>query len=637
MSGEFQPTKEELDRIGEAMKDRNFIELLAEYAKEISDPENRRRNEEEIRQMEAMQGNNVQFINPEPGFVVKTRLWTDEKRKVFINICSSDVVGKPVAKKMTRGGKTGTNWSVPHSLAAHREDLDKSGEPCIVYDAVFHPTTLQLSVADARLRDMVVTTAIEGIEQRFPQHKLRREDLKFPKMKFKGTPARTMLRTAVDGSTASATPQSLSKLRSELEKQQTPRAEIPKPDPPRPSKKDPRAPKYHVIYSNEFDMIEYAERTVPSSRPSSITVKIELPLCSSAKGIELDIAERSLTLDCPSPGPYHLELPLSYPVNDVKATAKFDKSARVLKVTLPVKPDDRAQHQPTAPEVSLIKEVQAQPEAQQELEKQQELESATAPAALGTTTGEEALLQNAPRLPEFTFSQTEQSVTFVCEVPHADPASVKVELLPRSIGPLTVHSVLVDFAAGGDTYHMAIRFDVALKADVSHDASPENVVVVLEKEIPMLLHRFQAGPSEQHLKPFVFPVADTLSSMPADEVSQEVADPWQPSTAEDCKSAVTKLEISSIGDATSVTMRPASPILRKSTNARRDRPASPSKSVHFAKNVTKVSDQDVLEQDDEEAETTEPLGAADGSQSLPLPKSPYPAAALNNEFIFELD
>ena len=111
---------QELDAIGQAMKDEGFRKLLAEYAEEISNPENRKvscalpnrrrlaqcissstfalkhtrthtfvlgqRYEEELRQMEAMQGNDVQFINPEPGFVVKTKL-AKSGMKVFVNIC----------------------------------------------------------------------------------------------------------------------------------------------------------------------------------------------------------------------------------------------------------------------------------------------------------------------------------------------------------------------------------------------------------------------------------------------------------------------------------------------------------------------------------------------------------------------
>ena len=54
---------------------------------------------------------------------------------------------------------------------------------CIVYDVVFHPTALRLA-ANERFKNLLVVTALEGIEQRFPKHRLSR-DTKFPKMAFK--------------------------------------------------------------------------------------------------------------------------------------------------------------------------------------------------------------------------------------------------------------------------------------------------------------------------------------------------------------------------------------------------------------------------------------------------------------------
>ena len=53
-------------------QDEKFRDLLREYAEEISDPENRKKYEEEIAQLERERGMNVKFINPTPGHVLKT-------------------------------------------------------------------------------------------------------------------------------------------------------------------------------------------------------------------------------------------------------------------------------------------------------------------------------------------------------------------------------------------------------------------------------------------------------------------------------------------------------------------------------------------------------------------------------------
>ena len=144
-----------------------------------------------------------------------------------------DKIEEPSSKTTVEKGRKGTNWSVPNSTAKSRDDTDKSkrpffdpecrlwqcntslapastgcsasapppasrraadsafrfaladGKTCIVYDVVFHPKCLRLALLDESFKSMLVTTALSGIEQRFPDHKLKRDALAFPKMKFK--------------------------------------------------------------------------------------------------------------------------------------------------------------------------------------------------------------------------------------------------------------------------------------------------------------------------------------------------------------------------------------------------------------------------------------------------------------------
>lgn len=148
--------------------------------------------------MEAQAGNDVKFINPDPGFVVKTSIYGSDLKvgrtcrvlrrricackvsahltnlhfvalwQVFINICQSDSVSKPVKSETQKSGKRGVSWSIPHTTTTHREDKDKAGVGCIVYDVVFHPQALRLSTEDVRIHQMLVNTAFDGIERRFP-------------------------------------------------------------------------------------------------------------------------------------------------------------------------------------------------------------------------------------------------------------------------------------------------------------------------------------------------------------------------------------------------------------------------------------------------------------------------------------
>ena len=99
--------------------------------------------------MEAEQGTQAtaQLLIPDPVFVFKTKRTgegatgkeADNKgEKVFVNVCSSEKVDKPESIPSARGN----SWRIPLSLGHARQDTDKKGETCTVYDIVFHPDTV---------------------------------------------------------------------------------------------------------------------------------------------------------------------------------------------------------------------------------------------------------------------------------------------------------------------------------------------------------------------------------------------------------------------------------------------------------------------------------------------------------------
>ncbi len=111
------------------------------------------RNEEELIAMEKQRGVDMKYIHPkvclwpsaaqctslisnslQPGFVMKSFLLPEATRKIFINVCHSDVVSPasstPAQDKKRK--KKGEQWSIPYSLAPPREDTDK----CMLADLV---------------------------------------------------------------------------------------------------------------------------------------------------------------------------------------------------------------------------------------------------------------------------------------------------------------------------------------------------------------------------------------------------------------------------------------------------------------------------------------------------------------------
>ena len=70
----FTPHPKEVEAFGHALRQPEFRAMLAEYAKEVSDPENQKLFREEMSELEAQRGFMATFLQPQPGYVIKTRV-----------------------------------------------------------------------------------------------------------------------------------------------------------------------------------------------------------------------------------------------------------------------------------------------------------------------------------------------------------------------------------------------------------------------------------------------------------------------------------------------------------------------------------------------------------------------------------
>ncbi|KAK7141806.1 hypothetical protein R3I94_011482 [Phoxinus phoxinus] len=332
---ELNLTRDEMNRFSKALKDEKFRELLQEYAAEISDPENRRRYEEEITQMEEDRGINVQFIHPEANHVLKTRT---ARGKCFINVCSNPRIDEPSCEAARdRGGEPGQNWRLPFSLTPGRDDRDAAGNSCEVYDVVFHPEALHMAAKNARFMKLIHSTAIGGIEDSF-HIKIDRAQMKQLKMKYKGVAHPAVIRRPIPGhdqKNRSAGEDMLSFPHSDPE----PEASQSPPNPDDTRSKQPIKPHYTVKYRSVVDLQDYrcSRDSGPGARPREIVVIIDVPLLGSALDAEMCVTERRLVLEAPEPA-YRLDLTLAYPVDEEKGDAKFNKTKKQLTITLPVRP-----------------------------------------------------------------------------------------------------------------------------------------------------------------------------------------------------------------------------------------------------------------------------------------------------------
>ncbi|XP_048455743.1 protein kintoun [Rhincodon typus] len=348
---ELDLTQDEVERFSTAFKDEKFRKMLCEYAEEISNPENKKKYEEEIIQLEKERGMDVKFVHPKPGYVLKTSVNGDQK--CFINVCSNDLINKPVCKAgKGANGTVGQHWSLPYSLAPGREDLGKDGRKHMIYDVVFHSDTLYMANKNQKFKTMVDQTSVEVIEKQL-NAKLDLRNVKTLKAKYKGMPEAAVIRKPIPG-VPKEPPDEDDPLRFPYP-YGSPKSEMASGNGTKPkttSKSSKSAvkdkntktqdskltqPKYAIIHRSHVDLQDYryAREAAPSTRPKELVITIDLPLLKSAENACLDVNEQVLSLESQKPA-YKLNLNLPYPVDENLGSATFNKSKRQLVVTLPV-------------------------------------------------------------------------------------------------------------------------------------------------------------------------------------------------------------------------------------------------------------------------------------------------------------
>lgn len=344
---EFNMTTDEINRFSKAMKDKKFRELLHMYAQEISNPENKKKYEEEIAQLEQKRGMEVKFIHPKAHHVLKTSV--NGKEKCFINICSNNLINKPTCEaKRAENGQVGQWWILPYSLTPGRPDRDVKGYKCMIFDVVFHPDTLYMAGKNTRFMNAVNSTATQGVEDAF-KVTLGKDNTILKKIQYKGLPQPAVIRKPISGQPLTEESSSHNKAFPILYPDTMP---IKNPKPPSsslsqsPIKKSsllPIQPHYTIKYRSFVDLQDYrcSRDLARSPQPKEIVITIDLPLLNSAAGVDLNVTDRKLALESRKPD-YKLELQLSYSVDHDKGYAKFNKAKKQLIIILAIRPAKNA-------------------------------------------------------------------------------------------------------------------------------------------------------------------------------------------------------------------------------------------------------------------------------------------------------
>lgn len=418
-------SRDEVNRIGEALKKEEFRKMFIDYCEEISDPENRKIYEKEITQMEKERGVDVTFINPVPAYVIKTS--ADGLTKTFLNIATNEKIDKPSSVSSTdTEGHRGLTWSLPYTLAPPRRDMDKKNQICQVYDVVFHPDALHLASRNSAFRKLVNDTAIDAVQQAF-NVKLDRTNLKFPKISYKGSAKPTVIRKKIDNFDE-LEPSPIDSIFPPMPKDTIPTMMKPTEAPA----SEFTIPKYKIVQRRgvEFhEMINEIDAKLNLTIPSELVVTIDLPLLNTTQDANLDVTNKRIHLMSEKPAKYRLDINLPYEVKEENGNARFDKAKRQLIITLPVVPEKKLRVSDFQREDSGIESDHVSVNGKTDICDEIESESSLDSPLLETSKRIDGFLDSNIDyiLPSFTFNQIEEILAFTLHVKNVDPSSILID------------------------------------------------------------------------------------------------------------------------------------------------------------------------------------------------------------------
>ncbi|XP_069672843.1 protein kintoun [Periplaneta americana] len=506
-------SRDEVERLGEALKKEEFRKLLIEYAEEINDPENMKQYEREITELEKERGVDISFINPEPCYVIKSSV--DGERKAFINICKNDKVGKPTSVPMTKSGTRGLNWSLPFTQAPPRNDVDKHGNICTVFDVVFHSETHKLAESNAQFKKMLNNTALDAVEDNF-EVQLDRKNLKFPKMKYKGSPRPTVIRKKMENAPVEqefSIPESVypyrlpidgtekqariseklnRKRENEIEGTSNPESEY-------------TTPVYVIKHRKPIDMQDFTndkDAKMNATIPKELVIEVQLPLLNTSADMDLDVTHKSISLTSEKPAKYKLHLTLPYSVNEEAGTAKFIQNLRMLVITLPVRHQNdinlidigredsgvesdlgRRTPETSSDEEEKVLNQNSLIEIQRNGTSLQEIASDEAYRTMSTNDNKFLKPDVHYLLPAFTCNVVDNIVAFTLHVKNVEPDSIEHCFLSEDL--CGVHLCFTSIGAGFFPIHYAFCLKLPSGVSISQDtfcaeAWDNNVIVQMQ-------------------------------------------------------------------------------------------------------------------------------------------------------------
>jgi hypothetical protein len=164
-------TKSELRNVLKAMDTDGFNNIMDEYIKEISDPNNVKEQNQFLLESEKRKDlpANVKLAQPNIGFCFKTEKKhlskPNTREKIFINVCTLKEVPEPEEQKDSNG--RGSQWSLPYLVNKPRNDMDSKNRHCQTFDVIFNPKAIEMAKKFSVFKKFVCDNAVNGINLHF--------------------------------------------------------------------------------------------------------------------------------------------------------------------------------------------------------------------------------------------------------------------------------------------------------------------------------------------------------------------------------------------------------------------------------------------------------------------------------------
>ncbi|KAM4013290.1 protein kintoun-like [Anomaloglossus baeobatrachus] len=368
------------------VQDLNLQELFTKYVAETRDSENRRRYEQDMQEIARQKGYDVQFIQPQPCYVLRTIV--NGRNKAYVNVCISPEIQKPHHAPDT-SEESGQHWTLPYVINPARQELDPEHCRVLVYDVVFHPDTLQQASQSDRFSTYVDLTALTSVSREY-RVQVDTENFQIMANYYMGRERPTFIIKPIPGEApkpqgmtdAQQSPSSYNEQKSgettqpptaasdrtpsTPETTQPPTAASDHRPPPettqpptaasdrtpstpettlllkaasdhRPSPLEPTIPEYTMRHRSFFSLQDFqnSRDSAPNPVPQELVITVYLPLLNLQTAINLQIHPKDLSLESYNPA-YKLQLNLPYLVEDSRGRPQLDETKKQLVITLPV-------------------------------------------------------------------------------------------------------------------------------------------------------------------------------------------------------------------------------------------------------------------------------------------------------------